>query len=337
MDNKLIRVGVIGCGSIGNQHIDRLLNKNSLTTVTLVCDYYVEAAKKTAERFGLRYVESVDELINSPEVDAVVITSSDESHAEYTLKCIKAGKYVFCEKPLSQTAKEAELMIQEELKQNRRLVQVGFMRRYDKGYMELKKAIEVGEIGEPLIINAAHRNISQAAGFETDYAITRVAIHEIDICRWLLNDEYDKVQVLKVKQSRRTEGNWLNPQIMILTTKSGQYINLEVQTDHCYGYDIQCEVVGEDGTLKLADPSAAVKRIGGKCSFGILDDWSKRFIDAYDVELEQWALDIKQGKLTGPSTWDGYVSCVTADALIKSRKTGTFEKVETIEKPELYK
>lgn len=337
MEKKVVRVGVIGCGSIGNQHIDRLMNKISQTTVTLVCDYFVEAAKKTADRFGVKYVENVDELINSNEVDAVLITSADESHAEYVLKCIAAGKYVFCEKPLSQTAKEAETMIEEELKHNKRLVQVGFMRRYDKGYMEMKKAIEDGEIGEPLIIHAAHRNLSQAAGFETDYAITRVAIHEIDICRWLLADEYESVQVLKVKQSSRTVGDWLNPQMMILTTKSGQHINLEVQTDHSYGYDIQCQVVGEDGTLNLPDPAAVVKRIGGKCAFGIMDDWSKRFIDAYDVELEKWAIDILDGKLTGPSTWDGYISCVASDALIKSRKTGVPEKVETIEKPDLYK
>lgn len=333
---KVLRVGVIGCGSIGKQHIERLMNKISQTEVTCVCDYFPEAAKKVAENYGISYVENVDDLINSDNVDAVLITSSDESHAEYVLKCLKAGKYVFCEKPLSQTAKECEDMIAEEVKLNKRLVQVGFMRRYDKGYMEMKKAIDDGEIGEPLMITAAHRNLSQAAGFQTDYAITRVAIHEIDICRWLLGDEYDTVQVLKVKQSRRTVGDWLNPQIMIMTTKSGQHISVEVQTDNSYAYDIQCQVVGEDGTVNLPDPAAVPKRIKGEARFGLLDDWSKRFIDAYDVELEQWAVDVLAENLTGPSTWDGYISCVASDALIKSRQTGVPEKVNTIDKPSIY-
>lgn len=337
MKKDVLRVGVIGCGSIGNQHIDRLLNKIPQTTVTLVNDYYPESAKKTAERFGLKAVESVDELINSPEVDAVLITSADESHADYAMKCVKAGKYVFVEKPLSQTAKEAEEIIEEELKLGKKLVQVGFMRRYDKGYMEMKKAIEDDEIGEPLMIHAAHRNLGQGPGFSTDHAITRVAIHELDICRWLLNDEYDKAQVLKVKQSRRTTGDWLNPQIMQLTTKSGQQIDIEVQTDHAYGYDIQCQVVGEDGTLNLPDPAAVVKRINFQRSFGIMDDWSKRFIDAYDVELEKWAVDVLNDNITGPTAWDGYVAGAAAEALIKSRQTGVPEEVVTIEKPELYK
>ena len=75
------------------------------------------------------------------------------------------------------------------------------MRRYDRGYAAMKQAIESGEIGAPLMIHSCHRNMSQAPGFATDYAVTRVAIHEIDISRWLLDDEYATAQVLAVRQS----------------------------------------------------------------------------------------------------------------------------------------
>lgn len=334
--NKKLRVGVIGCGAIGKQHIERLMNKISCTTVVAVNDYFEEVAMKVANQYGIKCYKEAEELIKSNEIDAVMITSSDESHSKYVIECLKIGKYVFCEKPLAQTAKECIEMMELEKKWKKRLVQVGFMRRYDIGYMEMKKIIDSGEIGTPLIVHAAHRNVSQATGFQTDYAITRVAIHEIDICRWLLNDEYESVQVVGVRQSTKTMGEWLNPQMIIMKTRSGQYIDVEVQTDNAYGYDIQCQVVAEDGIINLPDPPKVVKRKGAECSFGIMTDWSQRFIDAYDIELEKWAEDVLNSKLTGPSTWDGYVSCVTADALIKSRKTGVEEKVELIEKNEIY-
>jgi len=270
-------------------------------------------------------------------VDAVVVCSTDETHAGYVVECLKQNKYVFCEKPLALTAKECEEMMAIESEQGHRLLQMGFNRRFDKGYVEMKKAIEAGEVGEPLMIHSAHRNIAQAAGFQTDYAITRVAIHEIDISRWLLNDEYDEVQVLKVKQSKRTSGDWLNPQLMMFTTKSGQRIDVEVQTDGAYAYDIRCQVVGEDGTLDLPDPAAVTKRKNQQVSYGLGDHWASRFADSYDEEFIEWATGILNDQLVGASTWDGYASCVTSDALIQSRKTGQPEKVTMIEQAEIYK
>ena len=210
------------------------------------------------------------------------------------------------------------------------------MRRYDRGYAAMKQAIEAGEIGTPLMIHSCHRNISQAPGFATDYAVTRVAIHEIDISRWLLDDEYASAQVLSVRQSKNTQGDWLNPQIMLLTTRSGQRIDVEVQTDGAYAYDIQCQVVGEGGTVSLPDPSAVVKRAGAQCSFPIMTDWSQRFIEAYDIEFDAWAKALLNGAPDGPSSWDGYVACVTGDALILSRQTGKPEPIELMEKPSIY-
>lgn len=124
---------------------------------------------------------------------------------------------------------------------------------------------------------------------------------------------------------------------MMLTTRSGQRIDVEVQTDGAYAYDIQCQVVGENGTVSLPDPAAVVKRAGAQCGFPILTDWSQRFIEAYDIEFTAWAKALLAGAPDGPSSWDGYVACVTADALIRSRQTGQPEAVELMEKPALYR
>ncbi|AYW44776.1 Gfo/Idh/MocA family protein [Tetragenococcus koreensis] len=335
-DNK-IQVGVIGCGAIGREHIERLTNVVPETEVVAVYDYVREPAETAAKQYGATVYDSGEALIRSDEVDAILVASTDDTHADYVMEALKQNKYVFCEKPLALTAKECEKMIEIETKQGHRLLQMGFNRRFDKGYVEMKEAIDNSEIGEPLMIHSAHRNISQSPGFETDYAITRVAIHEIDISRWLLDEEYDEVQVLKVKQSNHTAGDWLNPQLVMFKTLSGQRVDVEVQTDGAYAYDIRCQVVGESGTLDLPDPATVVKRNNQSVSNDLPSTWAGRFGKSYDDEFLGWAKGILNDNIVGASTWDGYAACVTTDALIKSRQTGNPEKVVMIEQPDIYK
>ena len=301
---KELKIGVIGCGAIGREHIRRLNNNIAGSKVVAVADYFQQAADDIAEQYGIISCKSGEELINHPEVEAIVIASSDPSHAGYVLESLKAKKYVFCEKPLAQTAADCEKIMAEELKIGKKLVQVGFMRRYDKGYVAMKESITSGEIGAPLMVHAAHRNVSQASDFKTTMAITQVAIHELDISRWLLDDEYDTAQVLDVRQNSNTTGDFLNPLIVLLKTKSGARIDVEVQSMGAYGYDIQCQVVGEKGLVNLPDPASVVKRTNASCHFDIHTDWSKRFIEAYDIEMQAWAHRETENTKTAPKTSD---------------------------------
>jgi len=160
LDNNQIRVGVIGCGAMGKEHIERLTNVIPQTKVVAVYDYIEEAAQEIVKKYNVTSFASGKELIDSNEIDAVVIASADETHADYVMECLKQNKHVFCEKPLALTAKECEEMMAIEARQGHRLLQMGFNRRFDKGYVEMKEAIDNGEIGEPLMIHSAHRNIS---------------------------------------------------------------------------------------------------------------------------------------------------------------------------------
>lgn len=333
----MLKIGVIGCGAIGHEHIRRLTNLVPGAVVIACSDYYRELAEKAAAQYGVKNVYSTGgELIAAKEVEAVVVASSDSSHAEYVLESLRHGKPVFCEKPLAQSASDCEKIIAEETKLRRRLVQVGFMRRYDPGYMEMKRTIESGELGAPLMIHACHRNVSQTEGFQTEMGITNVAIHELDICRWLLDDEYKSAQVLKVRQSSLSTKGYDNPQIVLLETKNGCRIDVELQVADAYGYDIQCQVVCEKGTVNLPDPSTVIKRANAARSYQILTNWAHRFIEAYDIEMAEWVQAVTNEPLTGPSAWDGYAACIAADALNRSRGTNRFLEIEMIEKPDLY-
>lgn len=343
---KALKIGIIGCGAIGRDHCRRIIQTVPGATVVAVADYVAAAADDTAERFGIRsFGNDCDGLIKDPEVEAVLITSIDATHHDYVMKVLAEEKWCFCEKPLSQNAADCEEIIARELQIGKRLVQVGFMRRYDRGYAEMKRIIQSGEIGAPLLIKACHRNVSQGPGFKTENGITNVAIHELDICRWLLDDEYEDAQAVRVRQSANSTKGYDNPQVVLLRTKKGCFIDVEVQVADGYGYDIQCEVVCENGTVKLPDPYAVVRRsrpqgwdsLNPAESMPIMTDWKERFIEAYDIEMCKWVESVHQGKLTGPSAWDGYVACVAGDALNASRGTSQFLPVKTIEKPELYK
>ena len=130
----MLKIGVIGCGAIGRDHIRRLTDLVPGAQVVACADYFKEAADKVAAQYGITAYETGEALIAAPEVEAVVITSSDPSHAGYVLASLEAGKYVFCEKPLAQNAADCEKIIAAELAHGKRLLQVGFMRRYDRGY-----------------------------------------------------------------------------------------------------------------------------------------------------------------------------------------------------------
>lgn len=332
-----LRVGVIGCGAIGKTHIERITNKIPNAEVTAVADFFQQAADTIATKYNCTSFLSGEELINSDSVDAILVSSADPSHAGYVLRCIEEGKRVFCEKPLANTAEDCEKIMAEEVKAGKKLVQVGFMRRYDPGYVEMKKVLDSGELGDSLMIHACHRNVYQPPEtFTTNMGITGVAIHEIDISRWLLNDEYVSAQVLTVRQNKLTDGNYLNPQLVMLETRNGARIVVEVQCSCAYAYDIRCEVVAEKGVISLPDPPRAVLRSDASVKTPLMTDWSQRFIEAYDIELQAWVNAVLAGTNEGPSAWDGYVAAVTADALISSRETGTPVNINLIEKPSLY-
>ena len=174
--DKVLKIGIIGCGAIGRDHCRRIIDSVPGATVVAVSDYVAAAADDTAAKYGIKsYGNDCDGMIKDADVEAVVITSIDPTHYDYVMKTLAEKKWCFCEKPLALTGKECEDIINKELEIGKRLVQVGFMRRYDRGYAEMKRIIESGEIGAPLLIKACHRNVAQGPGFKTENGVTNVA------------------------------------------------------------------------------------------------------------------------------------------------------------------
>src|ERR1700760_4923573 len=157
---------------IGQDHIRRLSYVLSGARVTAVTDVDLDRAKSAVERLpGAQVHETGQELISDPEVDAVIVASWGPTHEEYVLAGIAAGKQVFCEKPLATTREACERILDAEVAAGRRLVMVGFMRRYDEQYRAMKAIVTGGEIGAPLLMHAAHRNPSVPDHYTSDMII----------------------------------------------------------------------------------------------------------------------------------------------------------------------
>ncbi|WP_373099499.1 MULTISPECIES: Gfo/Idh/MocA family oxidoreductase [Pasteurellaceae] len=334
-----LKIGVIGTGAIGQEHIERLSKKLIGAQVVAVNDIHEQNAQSAIQRIGINALFYSDPyaLINSPEVDAIVVTSWGPSHEEFVLASIAAHKPVFCEKPLAVTAEGCKKIVEAEMVYGTRLVQVGFMRPFDRTYRQLKAALDAGEIGQPLLLNCKHFNPAVGDSYKTDMAIVDTFIHELDVLRWLLNEDYKSVRVIYPRKTTKAATHLMDPQIVILETQSGIVINTEIFVNCQYGYDIQCEVIGENGIAYLPEPNQVIFRKAANLQRGILTDWKKRFIDAYDVELQAFIDNVNSGIFSqGASAWDGYAAAVAADACVKAQQTGKSESINMPATPDFY-
>jgi myo-inositol 2-dehydrogenase/D-chiro-inositol 1-dehydrogenase len=336
-EHMTVRVGVIGVGMIGEDHIRRLTQVIAGASVTAVTDVDFDRATKVADLYGGATVHTTGQgVIADPDVDAIIVASWGPTHEEYVLAAISAGKPVFCEKPLATSEQACRNIIDAEVAAGRRLVQVGFMRRYDSSYRALKKAIDSGVVGAPLIYYSGHRNPSVPSHYTKDMAIVDTAVHDFDVTRWLLGEEFTSIQVLAAKPNS-LGGDLQDPLIMLLRTETGVLVTVETSVNIRYGYDIRGEVIGETGTVALAERGQVVLRTDNKVGVAVPEDWRERFIAAYDTEFGEWINAIASGDgPTGPSSWDGYAAQVVCDAGVKALYSGETVAVELVEKPSIY-
>lgn len=338
----MLKVGLIGVGSMGTQHFLRIMNTINGATVVAVSDINEAHAKEVIAPFeGVRYIADPIELIRDPEVEAVVIVSIDSTHEQYCIEAIKQKKYIFCEKPLSSSAEGAKAVVDAEMAGGKRLIQMGFNRRFDTRYEELKALVASGELGEPMVAHCAHRNATYPAQYDDVTAVTGTAVHEIDIMSWLVGDYFTKAQVIFPKSSRHVQNpNLHDPQIVLLTTSSGMVISCEIWVNCQFAYDVRCEVLCEDGTATLPRPARVDVCTSQKNYTGMTTDGGGYFADSYNREFQAWADACNNGGTfdeAAASAWDGYCAAVTTDACLKAQKSGAIEPVALTERPDFYK
>lgn len=330
-----IGIGIIGAGIMGADHARIFAGHVAGAHLVAISDADAARARAVAEETGAaRSLSDAHALINDPEVGAVLIASPDATHPDFAIACIKAGKPVLCEKPLAPTAAEGQRVIAAELAAGRRLVQLGYMRRFDPGYVEMRALLNSGRFGEALAFHCVHRNAAAPPHFDAAAAIVSSAGHEVDVSRFVLSAELASVQVLKARRSRHAAFD--DPMLVVFETDKGQLIDVELFINAQYGYDVKGELVCETGTISFGPTLNTEVRGSGVNATALAPDWRPRFAAAYRIQNQAWVRSITTGVPVGASAWDGYVATTVTDAGVRSLKTGERVAISYEKRPLLY-
>ncbi len=249
-----IGVALIGAGRIGQRHARTLATHITGAQLIGIADALTEAARATAEAVRVdRWTADADSLINDPSVQAVVIASSTDSHANFIIAAAEAGKDVFCEKPIALDMERTDEALAVVAGAGVRL-QIGFQRRFDKGFHRAKELIASGSVGRIETIRDTMRDpspaprdyISRCGGLYRD-----MTIHNFDCVRWLVGDEVDEVFAVGavLVDPMFTEFADIDTSIVTLRFRNGALGVIDNSRRSGYGYDVRTEIFGAEGAL----------------------------------------------------------------------------------------
>ncbi|MFF3641566.1 Gfo/Idh/MocA family protein [Streptomyces sp. NPDC002564] len=335
--SELLGVAVLGAGHMGADHVRRIGSAVGGARVVAIADPDTARAEAAvAGRAGVSVHRSAVAAVDAPGVGAVLVASPEAAHEEAVLAAVARGLPVLCEKPLAPDSAAALRVVGAEARLGRRLVQVGFMRRYDTEYAALKALLDSGRLGRPLLLHCRHRNVSSPPHFTSSMLISSSVSHEIDAARWLLEQEITAVTVMRPTPSAHAPRGLLDPQLVLFETSGGVVVDVEVFVNSGVGYEVRCEAVCERGGAGLGAAHSLLVRSAGRAEEELPQDYLVRFADAYDREVRAWMAAAREGRATGPSAWDGYATTAVAEAGVAALRTGTRVTVEMAERPALY-
>src|SRR6476660_3184933 len=332
-----LRIAVLGVGMMGADHVARISSRISGARVTVVNDYLSEKAEQIAASVpGARAVGDPLDAIADPDVDAVVLATPGPTHEKQLLACLEHGKPVLCEKPLTTDVETSLAVVKREAELGKRLIQVGFMRRFDHEYAQLKSLIVSGELGRPLVMHCAHRNPAVPPNFDSSMIVKDSLVHEVDVTRFLFDEEITSVQVIKPSANPGAPDGLQDPQIAIFRTASGKHVDVEVFVTTGVAYEVRTEVVGEKGSAMIGlDVGLLRKSAPGHWGGQITPSFKERFGLAYDIEIQRWVNAVGAGDATGdytdgPGAWDGYAAAAVCAAGVRSLETGAAVAVDMV-------
>jgi myo-inositol 2-dehydrogenase/D-chiro-inositol 1-dehydrogenase len=322
---------------MGGMHAEIIQTKVANATLAAVADLDKERAEKVAEKSGAAVFADAEEMIRDEAVEAVVVASPDPTHAPLVKECLRLEKPVLCEKPLADSADAALEVVEAEVELGRKLVQVGFMRRYDPQHVAAKEAIDAGTVGAPVVFRGWHRNADLDPGIDSEWVVINAMIHDIDSARWFIEEEIEEVYVRGKNTAPKLGEEVWDVQLVQFSTTGGRMGSIETNVVSNYGYEVGVEVVCERGIVGTALPAGAIVRQDHAASKRITEGWYDRFRTAYVTEVQEWVKSAISGVPTGSDAWDGYASLVVADACIASLRSGTPQKVSKLDVPTLYR
>ena len=330
-----VRFAILGAGRIGQVHA-RAVTSTPDATLVAIADPVADAAQRVADAYGCD-IRSIDEIAASDDVGAVAICTPTNTHADLIEQFAKAGKAVFCEKPIDLSLERVKTCLKTVEAEDATLM-VGFNRRFDPDFMALKRSIDDGRIGDVEMITLTSRDpgpppyeyIKVSGGIFRD-----MTIHDFDVARWLLGEEVETVQAAAsvLTDTKIGELGDFDSINVILTTASGKQCTITNSRRATYGYDQRIEVLGSKGSVSAENHREANIEIADSTGYlrpPLLNFFMSRYVNAYANEIAAFVGAVANGSPTPTTGHDGMMALALADAALKSVAEGSVVKVSDV-------
>lgn len=313
-EEKMIKVGIIGAGRIGRVHITGISTRVRNAEIKILADPFMqEETAAWAESMGVEHVTGdYREILADPEIDAVLICSPTDTHAAISVEAIRAGKHVFCEKPIDHDLEKIKEVLQA-LKENPVKYQVGFNRRFDHNFEAVRSAVAAGRIGEPHLIRITSRDpeppspeyVKSSGGMFLD-----MTIHDFDMVRYLTGCDAEELyaEAAVLVDPAIGEAGDVDTAVVTLKMKNGAIAVIDNSRRAAYGYDQRAEVFGTEGMIAVGNDtlsSAVLSTCDGVKGEKPLYFFLERYLDSFAREVGCFIDAIEQNTAPRVGAEDG--------------------------------
>jgi len=334
----MMRIALLGCGRIGRMHA-RNISVHPKATLAAVFDIHRPSAGEVAEEYGVPALATAEAAFSEPDVDAVLIATATETHADYIEKAVAAGKPALCEKPIDLSLARVEAC-RARIGDGAARVQLGFNRRFDPGHRAAREALAAGEIGDlaQVVITSRDPEMPPRAYYEAAGGILRdMTIHDFDLARFMLGEEPAEVFA--------SAGRLTDPALMaelddhdsamiVMRTASGKFCHINNARCAVYGYDQRVELLGRDGMLLSDNRKPHETRRFSASRVEAAEPYQFFFIERYEqafmAEIDAFVDGVAAGRALSPGFEDGRRALILAEAAYLSLREGRMVKIAEV-------
>ena len=321
-----LKIGLIGAGRIGHMHAEHLTSRVRSAELLMVADAFEETARVCAERYSIPYfVQDYHAVLDHPDIQAVVICSSTDTHAQIIEEAAQAGKHIFCEKPIALDLPSIDRAL-DSVERSGVKLQIGFNRRFDANYRRVRQAIEQGEVGQPQLLHLISYDpdpppveyITVSGGIFLD-----MTIHDFDMARFLLGSEVEEIFVLASVMNNPAIGvaGDVDTTVVMLQFTNGVIGTISNSRHAAYGYDQRLELLGSAGAISIGNnyPNTAIISDGRSVRRDLpLYFFIERYTESFVTEMTAFVDAVLHDAPVPVTGRDGRVPVVMALAASKS-------------------
>ena len=321
-----VGIAVIGAGRAGMIHARNFASGRVASARLAALAEPLDAARQRAsqELQPARTCADYRQLFADPDVDAVVVATPSAYHCEIVVAAAQAGKHVLCEKPMAMNAAECDAMLSA-VEQAGVKLQIGFMRRYDAGFVAAKQRVEAGEIGRVVLVKSLTHGPTTPKPWMYDVRksngpLSEVNSHDIDTVRWFSGSEFEEVYAIagnfRSPEARKQHPDFYDNVILSARLKNGMQGSITGAQGVQYGYDARCEILGEKGLITvgtLAASSMTAHTAAGSTT-PTVHSWMDLFLDAYRAEDEDFVRCIVDDRPPRAGGRDGKAAVMVVNA-----------------------